>query len=220
MHHLIFQTPEHAHEGEIPYARSGDLIETLLDFDSEDLALTRSSQSPESFLLQKACELRHWSLSGTYPRFYLEQHLEITLTGRNQAFCRILNARAHVRVSPLSLDALQRVIEAQLATVRAHQTDTHTFLKHLLGICALLEPDSSDTLELEAVFRLFAQKYPGTRREGFGLDLNRCLNSGHRRLQGHLLSVLPADKPQGFYVFDTAGTGQWIDRLTFAPARR
>ena len=220
MHHLIFQAPEQAHEGEIPYAQSGDLITALLDFDTEELALTRSTQTPECFLLHKACELKHWALRGEYPRFYLEQHLEITLTGRNQAFCRILNARAHTRVSPLSLDALQRVLEAQLASVRAHQTDIPTFLKRLLGICALLEPDSADTLELEAVFRLFAQKYPGSRREWFGLDLNRCLNSGHRRLQGHLLSVLPADKHQGFYVFDTAGTGQWIDRLTFAPARR
>jgi hypothetical protein len=220
VNHLIFQAPEHEYEGEIPYARSGDLIESLLAFDTEDLALQRSTQPAELFLLQKACELKHWSLRGAYPRFYLDQRLELTLTGRNQAFCRILNARSHEVIHPLSLEALQRTIQTQLASVQSHQTEVATFLSRLFTLYSQMAVEASEGLALEALFRLFSQKHPGCRREWFGLDLNRCLNSGQRNIQGHLLSVMPARAHQGFYVFDTAGTGQWIDRIAFTPLGR
>lgn len=217
MHNLIFHRTEH--DGQIPYAQSGDLIQALLDFDAEALEMVEVGQNPELFLLRKACELKQWPLSGEFPRFFIAQQVEVTLTRKNRGFVRILNARSHTALAPLTLDGLQQEISACLKQAQAWKTNPQTFMGQLFETWLKLRSSTSAPVPLSAVYQQLSLRSPGYKREYFGLDLNRCLNSGLIRNSTHLLSVTPAtaDQGQGFFVFDSGGTGQWIGQIIFLP---
>ncbi|MGE3727638.1 MAG: hypothetical protein AB7I41_18915 [Candidatus Sericytochromatia bacterium] len=218
MHHLIFQAVEHPEGQEIPYAQSQDLIHNLLGFDGLDLDMAQG-QNPEQFLLGKACELKKWKISGEYPRFFVENQVEVTLSLKNKGFCRIINARSHTPLDPLTLDGLQVQIAADLALAAAWKSDPQAFLSALFDQYQMLCSSDGEPVLLSEIYQALSHKRPAYRREYFGLDLNRCLNSGRTKNKTHALSVLPANQrqTQSFYVFDTAGTGQWIDQIAFVP---
>ncbi len=218
MHHLIFQAVDHPEDQEIPYAQSQDLIHNLLGFDGLDLEMEQG-QNPELFLLRKACELKKWKLSGEYPRFFVQNQVEITLSLKNKGFCRIMNARSHTALDPLTMDGLQIQIAADLAQAAAWKSDPPAFLNQLFEQVQLLCNADGEPVLLSEIYQELSHKRPAYRREYFGLDLNRSLNSGRTKNKSHALSVLPASQrqTQSFYVFDTAGTGQWIDQIAFVP---
>lgn len=218
MHNLIYQAVEHPEDQEIPYAQSQDLIHNLLGFDGQDLGMAQG-QNPELFLLRKTCELNKWKLSGEYPRFFVQNQVEVTLSLKNKGFCRVINARSHTSLDPLTLDGLQVQIAADLALADAWKTDPQVFLKGLFAQYQLLCNTEGEPLLLSEIYQELSHKRPAYRREHFGLDLNRSLNSRRTKNKTHALSVLPASQrqTQSFYVFDTTGTGQWIDKIAFLP---
>lgn len=215
MQHLIFQPTDH--QGPIPYAQSRDLVTALLDFDAEVLEDMGVGSLPELFLLQKACALKAWALQGEFPRFFIAQQVEVVMTCKNRAFVRLLNARSHKALHPLTLEALQREISACLQEAHAWQTKPEVFLDSLFKAWQALSTTPAASVPLSAIYQYLYQ--PGYRREYFGLDLNRCLNSGLTRNRTHFLSIIPATASAGqaFFVFDTSGTGQWIDQIAFLP---
>ncbi|PIQ27020.1 hypothetical protein COW36_16080 [bacterium (Candidatus Blackallbacteria) CG17_big_fil_post_rev_8_21_14_2_50_48_46] len=219
MHHLIFQATGEDENSVIPYAQSGDFVKALMSFDAEDLDMGESEVSSELFLLKKICELKKWPVSGDYPRFYISQKVEVTLTRKNKAFCRVLNARSHETLEPLSMEGLQEAINACFKQVASWKTNAQAFMKQVFELYSEFRSSDGAPVALADLYQALYHQKPGYRREHFGLDLNHCLNSGLTRNQSHYLSVIPATSRQGqsFYVFDTTGTGQWVDQIAFLP---
>jgi hypothetical protein len=220
MHHLIFQPVENPEEMEMTYAQSGDWVKTLMDFDATDLNMT-ADQNPELFILKKVCALNKWRFSGDFPRFYIQSQVEVTLTSKNKAFCRVINARSHKTLDPLSLQDLQTQIALDLQIAQGWKTDVKAFLTSLFSLYQELRSAEAEPVSLSALYQELYHERPAYQREFFGLDLNRSLNSGRTKNKTHALTVLPAaqSKRQGqaFYVFDTTGTGQWVDQIAFVP---
>lgn len=218
MNNLIYHPSELPEGQEIPYAQSPDLIQSLLSFDGLDLDMEQG-QNPSYFLLTKVCELKKWPLSGNFPRFLVAAQVEVTLSLKNKAFCRILNARSHTPLDPLTLEGLQSQIAQDLAVAQAWKTDPPAFLSQLFEHYQSLCSADGEPVLLSEIYQALSHRKPTYRREYFGLDLNRSLNSGRSKNKSHALSVLPAPQrqSQSFYVVDNTGNGQWVDQIAFVP---
>lgn len=195
---------------EIPQAESPDLISALLSFGAVEL-----SDAGAGLLLEKACALRRWHLWGAHPRFFVNQWVEVVLVGAEQAHCRLLNAATHVAINPLTLDALLKLIAAQLHQVESHQTAPDFAGRLLAAYDSLAE--HHDEVPLHQLYLHLKRQQPAYRRESFGLDLFYALEKG--LLAGRHPSLLPDDsapRKERYALPDPQGL-QWVHRLWLSP---
>lgn len=169
MNHDLYK--ESPYDIEIPLAKSPDLITALLDFEAD--AFAEEHPTGVALLLEKACELSGWSLSGQHPRYLINQWVEVMATGRGQTACRLLNSRTQQVLKPFTLSNLLKTVEKLLKQLEAHQTppqfeETLSRVMHELGA-----PEVQ--VRLNAVFLQLRQARPDYSREAFGLDLTYAL---------------------------------------------
>jgi len=153
---------------------SPDLVSAILSFEAEELAQT--GRLSEDVLLEKACELWNWSLTGQHPRFVINHWVEVLVMGARQAHCRILNSRTHLSLRPLTFDNLHKTVLNLLQKVEAHITAPH-FEELLLAAYEDLS-DNGPEVKLHDLFLWLQARQPQYQREDFGLDLFYVLENG------------------------------------------
>lgn len=163
---------ETGEEIEIPIAESPDLIASLLSFDPAELA--GRGERPEDLLVHKACELKDWRVEGQHPRFLVEGWIEVFVTGQLQGYGRILNSRAHIHLTPFTLDTLLTELGKLTAYLDRHTTP-EDFIPWLIAAYDELAEGPSKDIGLQDLYRLINSRQPAYRREAFGLDLGRTL---------------------------------------------
>lgn len=205
-------------EIELPLSHSTDLVEELLSFDADDLELEDASHAGE-FMLRKLCALQNWSLEGNKSDFVVARWVEVVLVGDNEAYCRLLNARSHETVTPLTLSHLKRAISAELSRYEHWKTLADGLLPQLWQVWQTAGFSAGEQLPIDEVFRSLQKRYPSLRREYLGIDLNRILAQGHITLNGQVLALYPATSHphRAFWVYD-GDTRQRISAIGFEPA--
>lgn len=174
-------------------ANSPDLMAALLDFDASELA--EAGVSGEEMLLRKAAEIKGWSLSGTHPRFYLNDWVEIVLMGKGRGVIRLLNGRQHHELKPLSLHQLFQTVPRLLSKIEAHHTPS-SFPEQLQNAMAELDT-GKQSIGLNTVYNALKTQQLDYSREAFGKDLAYAL-------------VYP---PEGTQITPTPATGASLDRF-------
>lgn len=186
---------------DLPRPSHVDLVQNLLSFDSQDLELEEGNA--DVFLIEKACELNQWVLQGSEPRFFIQNWVEVLTLGSEQLSYRILNARAHQH-APLTLNDIIAAIKQALKQVDAYQTDLEKFLKELYMAYDILCKSPGEAVPLKDIYEWIYHRHPRYKREQFGLDLNRLVESNyshHKNFVYNLESSEDASKDY-FYVYD------------------
>ncbi len=174
-------------------SNSPDLMAALLDFDASELA--EAGVCGQEILLRKAAEIKGWSLSGSHPRFYINDWVEIVLMGKGRALARLLNGRQHHELKPLSLHHLFQAVPQLLHKIEAHQTPS-SFPEHLQNAMAELD-SGQQSIPLNALFTELKTRQLDYSREAFGKDLSYAL-------------VYP---PEDTQIVTTAATGPSLNRF-------
>lgn len=149
------------------------LIRQLLQFSAEEYA--PNSDCPSEELLYKVCEMKKWSVNGTYPHYIVNQWVDVTL-GKS-AHVRLLNSVKHIHLHPLTFENLIAGIEKVIAQRKTFRPDK-TFMDQLIKATQDLKPRSEAIQSMPPVYglqKIFSHLQAQNRsltRELFGLNLS------------------------------------------------
>lgn len=176
------------------------LIRQLLQFTAEEYA--PDSARPSEALLFKVCEMKKWSVVGTYPHYIVNEWVDVTL-GKS-AHVRLLNSVKHIHLHPLNFENLIGGIETVLAQRKAFRPDK-SFMDQLIKATQDLKPRSGSTQSMPPVYALqkvFSHLQAQNRdlsREQFGLNLSFLM--ARPKLQHPRSIELVGSEQRGAHVF-------------------